>query len=165
MGFRTYEQVEKAMYEYFTTSCEEKKRQLMEDIQQVSNKMGQVQDEICKKIELHEEYICFFDRENQIEIILNTIQEAKRKKKKFYSVAKMLLEVSDDVTKEVLQYSRQETILLIMEYIQKSIDKIGKRHKDTCHKPGCDNTTIFSRMKERKDWKKLYKTCEAAMPK
>lgn len=160
MSFKTYEQLEAAMNEYFSTSD----KRLLADIQQVASKVGYAQMEIRKKLELYPEYLSFFNKETQAEIILDILEEAKKKgkKKKFHIVVNLLLETSDDVRIEVLQYSPSETILLIMEYIQKNIDKIGKSHCDTSHKPVCDNTTFFSRREETKEWNKLLKVCEAA---
>ena len=159
MSFTTYKQLEAAMEEYFSTND----KRLLADIQQVASKEGYAQMKIREKLELYPEYLCFFNEENQAEIIWDKVREAATKKRKFYVVADWLLETSDDVRTEVLQCLPDETILLIMEYIQKNIDKIGKRHCDTSHKPGCDNTTFFSRREEKKKWKKLLKICKAVM--
>lgn len=159
MSFTTYEQLEEAMREYFCTG----NKQLLADIQQVGSKEGYAHMKIREKLKLYPEYICFVDEENQVEIIQDMVRKAAKKQKKYYSVCDMLLEVSDEVRAEVLRYLNKDAILSVLEYIQKNIRKIGQRHYDTFHKPGCDNTSFLSRRREVEEWKQLYKFCETVM--
>lgn len=110
-------------------------------------------------------YIKVFSDSDQVEIVSNL---AKKIGKEFcieHKVSWLLIYVSEKALKEILEKTDDFALIKIMDEIEDNIRMIGNRFCDSSTYFWLKTTTVFSRMNERKAWRKLYRRCEQKLKK
>ena len=139
------------------------KESLLHEIREVVENNKWARDEMLEKLKYHyDRYIIFFNIHDQIQILGDSVRKISSDGKIYAGRAHwLMIYASEKAVTEVLESANEFEIRSIMEKIVDTVDMIGHRYCDPWSPyPWLVSTTFFSRMRERRDWRKLYKLCK-----
>ena len=117
-------------------------------------------DKIIKKIKKDKSYIQFLIECDQNEIIWNYIKKVKKNHLIPNDVHWLLFYASSETVYTITSYADELSIKLIMENIQYEMNKIDYEIYLSDQHHWKKIKTRYSKKKEKRKWKKLYKVCK-----
>ena len=111
-------------------------------------------------VKYHERYIQVFSTGDQVKIVSDLVVQIKQREYLAYKVSWMLPYVSDKALNTILSNADKVVLERIMDEIRDNIRAIGNRSCDLHAFYWLHSTNVFSRMRERMTWWKLYKKCK-----
>lgn len=162
MDYNEYREFINSIEVYLKTG----KQQTLEDIQNTIATKEEFKKELINDDLMRcYEYIKVFSDSDQVEIVSNLANQIGKKYGIEYNVSWLLPYVSEKTLKEILEKIDDFALIKIMDEIEDHIRMIGNRFCDSSTYFWLKTTTVFSRMNERKVWRKLYRRCEQKLKK
>lgn len=156
MDYNEYEELTNTIDVYLKTG----NRQLLASIRHcIETKEGCREELIEDLLKYHKRYIQIFSTDDQIKIANDLASQIKKDEYLAHSVSWILPYVSDTVLDQILSNADDIALVKIMDQIKRNIRAIGNRLCDSPTYFWLHTTNIFSRMRERMIWRRIYGKC------
>lgn len=160
MDYDEYRELTNTIDAYLKTG----NRQTLASIQECIETNEDYREKLIEDLlEHHERYIQVFSTDDQVNIASNLAAQIKQREYLAFRVSWMLPYVSDKALNQILSKADDVALVKIMHEIKGHIRVIGNRFCDSSTYFWLHSTNIFSRMKERMMWRKLYKKCQNSL--